>query len=171
MLEHNLVDVVVCTEIPADHPLIDSAAAYRWNRAVIAPSGHPLTEKRLTLKRIADYPVITYVHGFTGRAAFDSAFRGARLAVNVPISAADSDVVKTYVRAGVGIGVIAAVSYDPQQDGDMKCVSAAHLFPDMCVQMAYLRDKIITPAMRHFMDIFRAHTASVKQKLGAKRAA
>lgn len=170
MLEHNLADIAVCTE-SLDHPRLDCAEAYRWNRVVLAPRGHPVAGKPLTLKRIAAHPLVTYVRGFTGRAVCDGVFRRAGLAVNIPVAAADSDVVKTYVRAGVGIGIVAAVSYDPREDRDLECVSAAHLFPDMRVQMAYLRDKLVTPAMRRFMLIFRRRTAAMRKNLGAKRAA
>ncbi len=170
MLENNLVDVVICTEELENHPRFDSAEAYRWNRALLAPRGHPLAaEKTPTLKKLSSQPLVTYVRGFTGRAAFDAVFRRAGLSPRVSVAAADSDVVKTYVRAGAGVGVVAAVSYDPREDRDLICVSVAHLFPDMRVRMAYLRDKLVTGAMRKFMTLFRRHTAEMRVTLGAKK--
>ena len=172
MLEQNVVDVVICTELPDSHPRIDSAEAYRWNRIALAPKDHPLAAaKTLTLKRLAAHPLVTYVRGFTGRAVFDSVFRRAGVRPFVSVEAADSDVVKTYVRAGAGVGIVAAVSYDPREDRDLICIPAAHLFPDMNVRMAYLRDKLVTPAMRSFMTLFRRRTAEMQATLGAKRAA
>lgn len=170
MLENNLVDVVICTEALENHARFDSVEAYRWNRAVLAPRGHPLAETNLpTLKKLSAYTLVTYVRGFTGRAAFDAVFRRAGLSPRVSVAAADSDVIKTYVRAGAGVGVVAAVSYDADEDRDLICVPAAHLFPDMRVRIAYLRDKLITPAMRKFMTLFRRHTAEIRGTLGAKK--
>ena len=166
MLENNLVDMVICTEALENHPRLDSADAYCWNRSIIMPPKHALARaKPLTLKKLAAHPLITYVHGFTGRTSFDATFRRAGLAFHVAVAAADSDVIKTYVRMGAGIGVIATVSYQPKEDADLVCRSAAHLFPDMRVRMAYLREKNITVGMRRLMEIFCRHTTTMK--LGA----
>lgn len=171
MLHHNQVDMAICTEALENHPRLDAAAGYLWNRIVITPRNHPLaSEKKLTLRKLSAHPLVTYVRGFTGRESFDSVFRRAGLSVNVAVEASDSDVVKTYVRTGAGAGVVAAVSYDSQEDRDLARLSAAHLFPDMRVRIACLRDKMVTSGMRRFMEIFRTETALMKKNLGARSA-
>lgn len=172
MLENNLADAAICTEALENHPHLDSTAAYTWNRSVIMPRGHELAaQKKLTLKKLAAYPVITYVSGFTGRASFDRVFRKAKVPLHVAVSAADSDVIKTYVRMGAGVGVIASVAYQPDEDRDLARISAAHLFPDMRVRIARPRGKIATRGLRRFMEIFRAHAETIQKSLGAKQPA
>lgn len=168
MLENSQVDVVICTEAMEHHPALEAIDAYKWNRSVILPPGHALARGNITLKKLAAEPLVTYVHGFTGRAVFDRAFREAGLAPKVTVAAADSDIIKTYVRAGTGVGVIAAICYDAVADCDLKRVTVAHLFPDMQVRLAFHRRKIITESMRRFMDIFCHHTATLQSALGAK---
>jgi len=80
---------------------------YTWNRSVVVPKGHPLAQvKKLTLQALAEYPIVTYVFGFTGRSQLDQAFQDADLQPNVVFTAADSDVIKTYVRLGLGWGLL-----------------------------------------------------------------
>ena len=172
MLQNNLADIAVCTEAIDNNPRLESEAAYTWNRSIVMPRGHELARaKSITLKKLAAHPLITYVAGFTGRAAFDDVFRRAKVPVHVAVSAADSDVIKTYVRAGAGIGIVAAVSCVAEEDSDLACVSAAHLFPDMQVRIGVARGKFITKGMRRFMEILRRHAGNIKPALGAKRAA
>ena len=86
---------------------------YHWNRSVIVPQDHPLTRlDELTLEAIAAYPIVTYVFGFTGRSQLDRAFDEAGLRPQVVFTAADSDVIKTYVRTGMGAGIMASMAYD-----------------------------------------------------------
>ena len=168
MVENNQVDIIICTEALDHHSQIEAVSAYRWNRSIIFSHHHPLAQqKRLTLKNIATYPLVTYVRGFTGRAAFDRAFRQAGVSFNVAVAAADSDVIKTYVRMGTGVGVIAAIAYDSRQDKNLMCRSVRHLFPDMEVKIAFMQNRMITDAMRRFMDIFRHHASSIGGELGA----
>lgn len=167
MLENGRVDVAVCTEALAGRPRVSAEPAYAWNRALIVPRKHPLARAGApTLKKISAFPIVTYVRGFTGRAAFDAAFRRAGLSLNVAVAAADSDVIKTYVRAGAGAGVVAAAACQPE-DSDLACVSLSRLFPDMHVYMAFLQDKVVTGSMRRFMDMFREHAAAMGGALGA----
>ena len=93
---------------------------YRWNRSVVVPKDHPLAKKGpLTLKDLAEFPIVTYVFGFTGRSKLDDAFGQAGLTPNVVFTATDTDVIKTYVRLGIGVGIIASMAYDEAQDTDL----------------------------------------------------
>ena len=170
MLESNHIDLMICTESMDHHPRLHSIDAYWWNRCAIMLPSHPLasTKSNIPLKKLANWPLITYVRGFTGREAFDSAFRRAGIKTNVTVAAADSDVIKTYVRMGTGIGVIAAISYEPDVDKDLtRCFFPHNSFPDMCTRIAHLRDKMLTDGMERFINIFCDYTEKLKARLGA----
>ena len=155
-METNKADLVICTENLQEDPALISAPMFRWNRCLIARKKHPLARARsVTLEQLARHPIVTYVHGFTGRRAFDETFRRAGLQPNVVVSAADADVVKTYVRLGVGVGVIADIACDKAEDSDLAIVHLGRLFPEMTTRLAHRREKHVTRAMRRFMDFFR----------------
>lgn len=156
-MESNEADLVICTEHLEDDPALISFPMFRWNRCLITPKRHPLTRARdgLTLQQLARHPIVTYVPGFTGRGNFDETFRRAGVAPNIVVSAADADVIKTYVRLGVGVGVIADIAFDPKLDSDLSITRLGGLFPEMTTRLAHRREKHVTRAMRRFMDFFR----------------
>ena len=171
MLENNQVDLMICTESMDHHPRLHSVDAYWWNRSVIMPRDHPLASGKapITLKKLAGWPLVTYVRGFTGRASCDAAFRRAAIKTNITVAAADSDIIKTYVRMGIGVGIIAAISYEPEADKDLEFKPAGHIFPDMCTRIAHLKDKMLTDGMTRFITIFCEHTEELKERLGASK--
>lgn len=86
---------------------------YHWNRSIVVPKDHPLTKKeQVTIEDLAAYPLVTYVFGFTGRSELDSAFNRVGMTPKVVFTATDADVIKTYVRMGIGVGVIASMAVD-----------------------------------------------------------
>ena len=125
------VDIGIATEALADVAELATFPFYDWRHAVIAPESHPLIAVTpLTLEAIAEYPVITYHEGFTGRTRIDATFAQAGLALDIVISALDADVIKTYVELGLGIGIIAAMAYHPSRDTGLRLLDSAHLFED-----------------------------------------
>ena len=120
--------------------------AYTWTHSVVVPPDHPLArEKALTLEAIAAYPVVTYSKEFTGRSHIDGAFADRGLSPDIVLTAIDSDVIKTYVELGLGVGIIASVAFDPERDRQLKCFGASGLFPINTTRVAvrrgaYLRD-------------------------------
>ena len=163
-MEGNKADMVICTENLQDDPALVSFPMFRWNRSVIALPSHPIFQaKNLSLETLAKHPIVTYVPGFTGRGAFDETFRRAGLTPNVVVSAADADVVKTYVRLGVGVGVVADVACDPKTDSDLKAVHLGKIFPEMTTRLAHRREKHVSRAMRRFMDIFREQMGKLRK--------
>ena len=168
-MENNSADLVICTENLQNEPSLVSFPMFRWNRCLIAPKTHPLARARgLTLEQLAKHPIVTYVPGFTGRRSFDETFRRAGIAPNVVVSAADADVVKTYVRLGIGVGVVADVACDPALDGDLAIVHLGKLFPEMTTRLAHRREKHVTRAMRRFIDFFREQVEK-KRKASRRR--
>jgi len=113
---------------------------YSWNHALIVPLGHPLTKlSALTLADLAEYPLITYHEGFTGRTNIDRAFNQAGLAPDIVLSAIDADVIKTYVDIGLGIGIVASMAYHPARDGNLVRLDLPGLFEPNTTRLALRR--------------------------------
>lgn len=135
---------------------------YRWNRCVVVPADHPLTEKAarpggLTLEDVAAEPIVTYVFGFTGRSRLDDAFSAKGLNANVVFTATDTDVIKTYVRLRLGIGIIATMALDPSTDGDLVALDASHLFASSVTHIGFRRGTFLRRFMYDFINYFAPH--------------
>lgn len=131
---------------------------YRWNRTVLVPKDHPLTQiKQLTLEDVAAYPLVTYVFGFTGRSHLDDAFKEHHLAPKVAFTAADADVIKTYVRLGVGVGIVASMAVDPKLDADLVALDAKHLFEPSITKIGFRKGTFLRSYMYSFIEAFAPH--------------
>ena len=123
------VDIAIATEGLAQFDSLAILPCYDWNRSIIVPPNHPLLlENKLTLKAISQYPLLTYVMGFTGRGQQDKAFIDLGLKPNVVFTATDADVIKTYVELELGVGIIASMAFDPIKDAPLQALDASHLF-------------------------------------------
>jgi len=122
-------DVGIATEALTGFPELVTLPCYQWNRCVLMPRGHPLGKiAPLTLAALARYPIVTYDFTFTGRSQINAAFEAEGLAPNVVLTALDSDVIKTYVDLGMGVGIIAQMAYDAARDTQFEKFDADHLF-------------------------------------------
>ena len=132
---------------------------YHWNRSVIVRADHPLAKKRdnLSIEDIAKYSLVTYVFGFTGRSELDLAFDRAGLEPKIAFTATDADVIKTYVRLGVGIGVIASMAIDPRLDSDLVSIDASHLFNASTTKIGFRRGTFLRGYMFDFIERFAPH--------------
>lgn len=154
------VDFSMCTEILGENPQLTTVPCYKWNRSLIARHDHPiLTRKRITLKTLSQYPIITYVLGFTGRGHFSTTFAKAGLKPRVVLSAADTDVIKTYVREGMGVGIIASMAYTPEQDRDLELRDLSKLFPWEVTVIAYPKGKYLRHYQQHFIELIQSCVA------------
>jgi LysR family cys regulon transcriptional activator len=148
------VDFSICTEELGYHSSLTAIPCYRWNRSLITLKGHPvLTEKPLSLERICNYPLITYTFGFTGANHMQNTFARAGLQPNVVLSAADTDVIKTYVREGMGVGLIASMAYSPEQDRDLEVRDLSHMLPWETTWVACHKDKYLRRYQQRFIDL------------------
>ena len=131
---------------------------YRWNRSVVVPKDHPLASvSRLTLEHLADQPIVTYVFGFTGRSKLDEAFGAANITPNVVFTATDTDVIKTYVRLGIGVGIIASMAIDETLDQDLVRIDASHLFEPSVTYIGFRRGTFLRRYMLNFIKLFAPH--------------
>jgi LysR family cys regulon transcriptional activator len=121
-------DIGIATEALAKAIGLVTLPAYSWSHRVIAPFGHAVLKTTLSLKSLAKYPLITYDPAFSGRSRIDAAFKRADITPNIVLTAVDSDVIKTYVSLGLGIGIIAEMAYDAQRDSNLEAVDAGSLF-------------------------------------------
>ena len=150
------VDLSICTEALAEHPALASASCYKWNRSLIAKPDHPLLKrKRITLKALCDYPIITYVFGFTGRGRFSETFEKENLKPKIILSAADTDVIKTYVREDMGVGIIAGLAYMDKEDKDLVRRDLSHLFPWEVTKIAFQKGKYLRRYQEYFIELFQ----------------
>ncbi|MBW9271995.1 MAG: HTH-type transcriptional regulator CysB, partial [Candidatus Thiodiazotropha sp. (ex. Lucinisca nassula)] len=137
-----------------EHSTLTSIPCYRWNRSLIALKGHPvLSEKPLSLERICNYPLITYTFGFAGANHMQTTFARAGLQPNVVLTAADTDVIKTYVREGMGVGLIASMAYSAELDPDLETRDLSHMLPWETTWVAYHKDKYLRRYQRKFIDL------------------
>ncbi len=152
------VDCCIATESMDLFDELVMLPCYSWNRCILTPCDHPLREEQpLTLEAIAEYPIITYVFGFTGRSKLDKAFADAGVVPTVLLTAADADVIKTYVREGLGVGIVAKMAYDPHIDTDLCALDAGHLFESSVTKFGLRRDSILPGYLYDFIELFAPH--------------
>ncbi len=152
------VDVAIATEAMEQFSELITLPCYRWNRCVLVPRTHPLCElPSLTLEAIAQYPIVTYVSGFTGRSKQDAAFLREHLIPQVVFTATDADVIKTYVRLGLGIGIIAHMAFDAATDNDLVALDASHLFESSVTRLGIRRGTFVRGYLYDFIARFAPH--------------
>ncbi len=167
MAANGSVDFAIATEGLEAFPELISMPCYRWNRSVVVPHDHPLAAvEKLSLEQLADYPIVTYVFGFTGRSKLDEAFSLKGLTPKVVFTAADADVIKTYVRLGLGVGIVAGMSIDARQDDDLVVLDASHLFESSVTKIAFRRGTFLRGYMSAFIEQFAPHlTTRIQQQV------
>lgn len=153
-----VADFAIATESLANHANLISMPAYSWNRVVVVPRTHELRyAKKMSLQALCQYPIVTYVHGLTGRRVMDDAFAQEQLCPDLVFTATDADVIKTYVRAGLGIGIIAHQAYQPEQDDDLIAIDCGHLFVPSVTRIGFLRGIYMRKYMQKFIALFAPH--------------
>ncbi|OTE97743.1 LysR family transcriptional regulator [Crenothrix sp. D3] len=145
-------DIAICTERVDQETDLVLEKCYDWHHAIVMPHNHPLCDGEITLERLAAYPILTYNFGFTGRSTIDKAFKAKDLELDIVLAAADSDVIKTYVRLGLGVGLIADIAYDAVIDQDLMVHNLAHLIPSSSTKIAYLKNNYLPLFSQHFIE-------------------
>ncbi|HIF9476473.1 TPA: HTH-type transcriptional regulator CysB [Photobacterium damselae] len=131
---------------------------YHWNRSIVVRSDHPLAKKeKISIHDLANYSLVTYVFGFTGRSELDSAFNRAGLTPKIVFTATDADVIKTYVRLGIGVGVIASMAMDDERDQDLVAIDASYIFAASTTKIGFKKGSFLRTYMYDFMERFAPH--------------
>ncbi|WP_136678811.1 HTH-type transcriptional regulator CysB [Neptunomonas sp. XY-337] len=158
MAANGTADFAIATEAISHFSDLIMMPCYRWNRSVVVPKDHPLAQiSKLTLQDIAEHPIVTYVFGFTGRSKLDDAFNREGLEPKVVFTAVDSDVIKSYVRLGLGVGIVATMAYDQELDKDLVCLDASHLFEESTTRIGFRKGTFLRGYMYDFIQKFAPH--------------
>lgn len=158
MVSKGTVDLSVASEAMENFSNLITLPCYSWNRVVLVKKDHPLVrELPLTLEKLSKYPLVTYENGFTGRYQVDKAFQDAALEPEVMLTASDADIIKAYVKMDLGVGVIASVAYDPNDDSELVSIDASHLFEDCVTKIALRKGVILRSYMYDFIELFAPH--------------
>ena len=148
-------DMGVATEMISLYPELVSLPVYQWNRCVVVPPKHPLLKKTpLTLEALAQYPIVTYDFAFANRSLVQKAFESRGLQPHVVLSAQDSDVIKTYVELGLGIGILAKMAFNPKRDRHLRALDAAHLFESSTTRLGIKRGAYLRRYAYDFIEMF-----------------
>ncbi len=147
-------DIGIATEAISKDERILCLPCYEWNRSVVVPNGHRLTNATpLTLAKIASYPLITYDFSFTGSTIVSKVFHDAGVMPNVVLTAIDADVIKTYVDLGLGVGLIANMAFDEVRDTNLTRLDCSHLFPASTTHLGVRKDTFMRGYIYGFIQL------------------
>ena len=152
------VDCCIATEGMELFEELVMLPCYRWNRCIVMPRDHPLSkEKSISLETISQYPIVTYIAGYTGSSQIDQAFQAHGLTPNIVFTAADADVIKTYVRLGLGVGIVARMAVEAKNDADLQALDVSHLFSFSTTKIGLRRGAYIREFLYDFIEMFAPH--------------
>ena len=151
-------DIGIATESLTLYDDLVTLPGYEWNHCVITPPKHPLlNEKKLTLAKLAQHPIVTYDFAFSGRGKINAAFEQAGIAPNITLTAIDADVIKTYVELGLGIGILAKMAFIPERDKHLRMIEAEHLFTPSTTKIAIRKNEFLRGYTYDFIELFAPH--------------
>ena len=153
-------DMGVATEMISLYSELVSLPVYQWNRCVVVPPKHPLLkESPLTLEKLAEHPIVTYDFAFANRSLVQKAFESRGIKPHVVLSAQDSDVIKTYVELGLGIGILASMGFDAKRDRGLHALDASHLFESSTTRLGIKRGAYLRRYAYDFIELFAPQLA------------
>jgi LysR family cys regulon transcriptional activator len=159
MVQSNEVDIAIATDLLDLTQELVLLPAYHWFNAIIAPLGHAIKKdfKNLTINRLAKEPLVTYAFSVTPETSFSETFRNAGLEPNVVFAARDADIIKTYVKMGMGIGVISGMAYECDDHEDFAAISGEKIFPKCTAWFGFRRGMLLTNYVINFINLFAPH--------------
>jgi len=172
MVIDEVADIGIATESINDFEGLVTLPCYEWQHAIVMPSGHPLaTAEAITLEDLALQPLVSYHPSFSGRTRVDQAFTAGHLKPTIVLEAIDADVIKTYVRLGLGIGILAetAVRDDPP-GGDLVWRPVGHLFGQNVTRVAFKRGAYLRNFVFAFAEMLadRLTRTTILQAMGGE---
>lgn len=169
MLLEGRADIGIATEALEGIPELVTFPYYTWHHTVVVPKGHTLEgKKNLTLEEIAEYPIVTYHEGFTGRKSVDETFAKAGITPDIVMSALDADVIKTYVELGLGIGIIASMAYQEERDTKLSLLDVGALFEDNTTRIALRKGYFLRGFAYEFIELCSSKLDEAKVKAALK---
>jgi len=169
MLLDGRADIGIATEALDQQSELVTFPYYSWQHTAVAPKGHPLEGKaNISLEDIAEYPIVTYHEGFTGRKSIDATFAKIGITPDIVMSALDADVIKTYVELGLGIGVIASMAYQIDRDSKLTLLDTATLFEKNTTQIALRKGYFLRGFAYEFIELCSPDLSEAKIKAALK---
>ncbi|TWI64523.1 LysR family cys regulon transcriptional activator [Pseudoduganella lurida] len=148
-------DIGIATEGLSQFPDLVSFPCYRWSHLIVVPDNHPLLARTpVRLEDLAEFSLITYDVGFTGRGHIDDAFDKAGVRPDIVLTAMDSDVIKQYVSLGLGVGIVASMAFDHGRDKGLRAIEASHLFASNTTRLAVRRGAYLRQYAYEFISQF-----------------
>jgi LysR family cys regulon transcriptional activator len=159
LIATNRVDFAIATGGQELFPDLVLLPCYEWDRIVLVPKEHVLASagQPLSIESLAQYPLVTYVFSLTGESSFKRAFADQGLEPDIVFTARDADIIKTYVRMGMGVGVVAAMAWECQDKKDLVAIDAVGLFPRVKTWIGFRRDTVLRGYMVDFAALFAPH--------------
>ena len=155
MVRDEVADIGIATEALVNLPELVTVPCYEWRHAVVMPAGHPLAQvERISLDDLAVLPLVSYHPSFSGRTRVDQAFAARNLVPNIVLEAIDADVIKTYVRIGLGVGIVAEIAVrDEPPGGDLVSRPVGHLFGANVTRVAFKRGAYLREFVYAFAEM------------------
>jgi LysR family cys regulon transcriptional activator len=166
LVQDGEADMAIATEALDVAAELVTIPCYSWHHCVVVPRGHALAKvKPLTLEAIAANPIVTYDPTFAGRSAIDRTFAARGLAPDVVLTALDSDVIKSYVTLGLGVGIISSRAFRKGNEEGLVALDCDHLFPAQTTKLAYKRGAYLRGYAVEFIRLIAPHLrgADLKQ--------
>lgn len=162
MLSRNDVDFAIASGSGTCFDSLLQLPAYQCDRIVLVPNDHELAriDRPVTLHDIVKFPLIRYVFSFEGDQSLQETFAAEGLSPNIVFTARDSDVVKTYVRMGIGVGVVAGMAYEPQDRKNLTAIRVKDIFPRSTAWVGIKRNTMLRCYMTDFLQLFAPHLSS-----------
>lgn len=162
MVSANDIDFAIATGSTGLFTDLMLVPSYRWDRSIVVPKGHELgkLDRKITLQDLANYPLVTYVFSFGGQSSLKRAFADEDLEPDVVFTARDADVIKTYVRMGLGVGIVASMAADCADREDLQVIDGEGLFPRSTTWIGYKKDTVLRRYMIDFIQLFASHITS-----------
>jgi LysR family cys regulon transcriptional activator len=155
MLIDEVAEIGIATESLAQYDDLVTLPCYEWQHMLVLPADHPLAKQtEITLADLAQQPLITYHPSFTGRTKIDQAFAAKQLQPRIALEAIDSDVIKTYVRLGLGVGIVAEMALkDDGTNNDLIALPAGQLFGQNVARVAFKRSAYLRNFVYKFAEL------------------
>jgi LysR family cys regulon transcriptional activator len=155
MVIDEVAEIGIATESLTQYAELVTLPCYEWQHVLVMPADHPLARQTaITLEELAEQPLITYHPSFTGRTRIDEAFAAKRLQPRIALEAIDSDVIKTYVRLGLGVGIVAEMALrDDGTNSDLVTLPAGPLFGMNVARVAFKRSAYLRNFVYKFAEL------------------
>jgi LysR family cys regulon transcriptional activator len=162
MVNDKTIDLAIATGSQSLFSELLLLPVYQWDRTILVPEQHELTRlnRKLTLQDLAKHPLVTYVFSFGGESSLKKAFLEQGLNPDVVFTARDADVIKTYVRLGLGVGIVASMAHECDADQDLTAIDAEGLFPRSTTWIGFRKDAILRRYMQDFIQFFAPHIST-----------